>query len=134
MERVRALFFWLTVMTCISGFALAQEADETGLEAANPDIDFDELIVGISIELMSPDEFADDCECSWGVSNELAGAFNPTDSCETQYIALTQGEGQIELEAQCPGEPDGILEQDFRAIRPAPQISFTGSGCRLIRR
>ncbi len=119
----------ITLMLLVSAPSLTKAADE--IADANPDVDFSDLIVGISYAISAP-EATDSCLCDWSLSNEFIAALNPADECDTLLIVFIRGGGQLTVELDCEGEEITEFTQVFMAHTPDPALTiFKGSGCSL---
>lgn len=122
------------------------EGASNDLEGANPDLDFNSLIIGNTYNLNAPDPtggsnlvpaqtLPESCTCDWSISEELLGAFNPTNACQTAIAILLQGPGQITLTVDCGNEGAGTYVQDITATGVTGTAGAGSSGgCSLIRK
>ena len=100
---------------------------EDDLVLDNGTIPFEEMVVGETYALISPDPTAAtdftrqppaDCTCAWSVTPATAGMFSAADACTTDFTVEEEGAFQIMVVVTCAAEETTYL-QDGMGV-PAP--------------
>ncbi len=121
---------------CISNLA----GDLTGV---NPDVDFNNMIVGVVETLNAPDPTLgpsgsvltqiapSSCTCDWTVDPSARGSFADTTACTTDFTPETTGGGNILVSVDCGAAGVGSY---FQKITVRAASGSSGGGCSLVRR
>ncbi len=93
-----------------------------GLEADNPGVDFQDLLLDSTYALVAPTPPGGQmCSCDWSVVPPTAGTFKPPNTCTTDLTVLEVGDFTINVVVDCDGLDPVEYHQDSRArVGPPP--------------
>ncbi|MCH7812884.1 MAG: hypothetical protein IID40_02570 [Planctomycetes bacterium] len=93
-----------------------------GLEADNPGVDFQDLLLNSTYALVAPTPPGGEmCSCDWSAVPPTAGTFNPPNTCTTDLTVLEVGDFTINVVVSCQGlDPVEYHQDAWARVGPPP--------------
>ena len=108
---------------CGPGDVCSEETETChALEDDNPDVDFQDLLVGHTYALVAPiPPGGETCTCAWSVDPPTAGTFSPPDACLTDLTILEEDDLTLNVIVSCDGlDPVEYRQDAWARVGPPP--------------